>query len=85
MVIGALYGRDDPSGDRQRVNALTSRYRERSLAEFRTTRCADLYQQVQEPGGLGSCAALTESAAGLLLELLAEEQEQAEPYVERRE
>jgi C_GCAxxG_C_C family probable redox protein len=83
MVIGALYGRDGPEGDRQQVNALTSRFRERSLVELGATRCQDLYNQIhaQAPGAPGSCAVLTESAARLVLELLAEEQEQSEQPV----
>ena len=85
MVFGALYGRDGPEGDRQRVNSLTSRYRERCLAEFGTTRCQELYDRFHAPGSAGTCAVLGESAARLLLEVLAEEREQPEVHVERRE
>jgi len=51
---------------------LAARLRERFLAELGTTRCAPLREKVQAPGGLGSCAAVVERAAMMLLELLAE-------------
>lgn len=78
MILGALYGRDNPNDDRQHLNALLVSFRERSLAELGSTRCQDLYDLVHAPGASGSCAVLTETAARLLLELLAEERERSD-------
>jgi len=52
---------------------LSTRYRQRFVAEFGDTLCARLRETVvYAPGGLGSCAVLVERAATILLGLLAE-------------
>ena len=71
MVIGGLYGRNSAEDDDQPAYDLATRYRERFLAELGSTRCDVLYEQVQAPGGPGSCSFLVERAARILLELLA--------------
>ena len=72
LIIGGLYGRTSLDQDDQLALDLATRLRERFLAEFGTTTCAPLREKVQAPGGLGSCAAVVERAAMMLLELLAE-------------
>ena len=71
MVIGGLYGRNSAEDDDQPAYDLATRYRERFLVELGSTQCDVLYEQVQAPGGLGSCSFLVERAARILLELLA--------------
>jgi len=71
MVIGGLYGRNSAEDDDQPAYDLATRYRERLLVELGSTQCDVLYEQVQAPGGLGSCSFLVERAARILLELLA--------------
>ena len=73
MIIGALHGRSSLGEDDLPAQRLAARYRERFAAEFGTTCCGILYDQVHAPGGPGSCSSVVERAAPILLELLAEQ------------
>lgn len=70
MVIGGLCGRNSPEEDDRSVYDLAARYRERFLAEFGSTRCRDVYEQMHAPGGPGSCSFVAERAARILLGVL---------------
>jgi len=73
LVIGGLLGREKLSESDAPAFALAARYRERFLAEFGYTQCGRLRDEVvYAPGGLGSCGALVERAAMILLELTQE-------------
>ncbi len=72
LVIGALHGRSSEHEDDQRAFQLASRYRERFAAEFATTLCGPLRDQVRSPEGLGSCSLVAERAALILLGVLDE-------------
>jgi C_GCAxxG_C_C family probable redox protein len=73
LVIGALCRRVSAAEDDQEAIALAVSYRERFLEAFGYTQCAQLREHVVDPpGGLGSCGALVEQAARILLDLLAE-------------
>jgi C_GCAxxG_C_C family probable redox protein len=72
MVIGGLYGRSSSDEDDELAYSLAERYRERFVQEWGTTQCAPLREAVESPDGLGSCAALVERAAMMLLTLLDE-------------
>ena len=72
LIIGALFGRERLDEDEQPALDLAACYRERFLAQFGATQCAQLRQIVQSPGSLGSCALVVEQAALILLRLLAE-------------
>lgn len=72
MVIGALLGRTSPQESDERAYAVAQAYRERFLDELQDTQCAPLREQVQAPGGMGSCALLVERAAMILLQVLDE-------------
>jgi C_GCAxxG_C_C family probable redox protein len=72
LVIGALFGRASPAEDDQLAIDLAAGYRNRFLEELGYTQCAELRAKVVDPpGGLGSCGALVERAANILLDLLA--------------
>ena len=73
LLVGALHGRSDSGEDDQPAFELAASYRQRFAAEFGTTRCGPLREQVNGPGGLGSCSLVAERAARILLELLAEQ------------
>jgi C_GCAxxG_C_C family probable redox protein len=73
MIIGALYGRNSLEEDDLPALDLATRYRERFTAELGTACCGPLYEQVHAPGGLGSCSAVVERAARILLGLLVEQ------------
>jgi C_GCAxxG_C_C family probable redox protein len=75
LVIGGLLGRTSLSQSAQAALMHATRYRQRFMAEFGDTQCARLRETVVHvPGGLGSCAALVERAATILLELLMEDE-----------
>jgi C_GCAxxG_C_C family probable redox protein len=76
LVIGGLLGRTSLSQSDRPALDLATRYRRRFLAEFGDSQCARLREKaVYAPGGLGSCSALVERAAMILLALLAETEE----------
>jgi len=71
LVIGGALGRTGLSENDRPALTLATRYRQRFIAEFGYTQCARLRETaVYAPGGLGSCAALVERSAMILLELL---------------
>jgi C_GCAxxG_C_C family probable redox protein len=73
LVIGGLLGRESLDQDDWAAINLADRYRQRFLAEFGYTQCGRLREKVVDaPGGPGSCAALVERAAVILLGLLTE-------------
>jgi C_GCAxxG_C_C family probable redox protein len=73
LVIGGSLGRTGLGENDRPALDLATRYRRRFLAEFGDTQCARLREKVvYAPGGPGSCAALVERAATILLDLLAE-------------
>lgn len=73
MVIGLLHGRTTMQEDDQPAIRLSARYRARFLEEFGYTRCRELRENVvKRTGGLGTCGALVERAATILLNLLSE-------------
>jgi len=73
LVIGGLLGRTSLDEDDWPAFDLATRYRERFLAEFGCTQCSRLRNEVvYAPGGPGSCGALVEQAAVVLLELFAD-------------
>jgi len=73
MVIGGLLGRTKASQNDERAQALAARYRARFLAEQGHTQCQAIRDRIHAPGGPGTCAAVVEQAAELLLALLDEE------------
>jgi C_GCAxxG_C_C family probable redox protein len=80
LVIGGLLGRESLKEDDWPALDLSTRYRRRFLAEFGYTQCGRLREKVvYAPAGLGSCAALVERAATILLELLAEAERRVQP------
>ena len=73
MVIGALFGRTSLEEDDEPAVRLAQRYRDLFLETFGDTQCCELRDKVvYSPGGLGSCGALVERAAGVLMALLEE-------------
>jgi C_GCAxxG_C_C family probable redox protein len=73
LVIGGLLGRTELHESDRPTLDLATRYRRHFLTKFGDTQCAKLREKVvYAPDGLGSCAALVERAAMILLELFAE-------------
>lgn len=73
MVISGLLGRESLRSSDKPAIELAARYRERFLATFGYTQCKQLREHVVYASeGLGSCGALVERAALVLLEVLDE-------------
>ena len=73
LVLGALYGRDDAREGEARAYRLADLFRARFVSEFGDTQCARLRATVVHgAGGLGSCGALVERAARILVHFVDE-------------
>jgi C_GCAxxG_C_C family probable redox protein len=73
MVIGGLLGRSSADGDDQPAIRAVARYREHFLEQFGYTQCGELREKVVDAScGPGSCAALVEEAAAILMAVLDE-------------
>ena len=70
LLIGALHGRTDAAKDDTLCGELVTRYRERFLTEFGTTRCYDLRDSGYGSEGKWPCSTLVEGATRILLEVL---------------
>jgi C_GCAxxG_C_C family probable redox protein len=73
MLIGGVSGRTVPEQDDADCNRLVCAYRDRFAGEFGTTRCFDLRESGYGSEGEWPCSTLVERAAGILLEILAED------------
>jgi C_GCAxxG_C_C family probable redox protein len=73
MLIGGVYGRTGPEQDDAECNRLVCAYRERFEAGLGTTRCFDLRESGFGSEGEWPCSTLVDRAAGILLEVLAED------------
>lgn len=69
LVLGRLYGRNRPDEDDAELNRRVCAFRERFLAAFGHTRCAELRASGYGSEGTLPCSTLVEQAARLLLEL----------------
>jgi C_GCAxxG_C_C family probable redox protein len=74
LLIGALYGRTGADEDDSRCMQLASRYREEFVRAMGTTRCGELRADQCGSSGTPLCATLAERAAVILLEVLADAQ-----------
>jgi len=68
LVLGALYARTSPDQEDTELYRRTSGFRDRFLAEFGFTRCADLQATGFGSNGPRPCSALVERAAQILLD-----------------
>ena len=72
LLIGALYGRTGADEDDSRCMRLASLYRERFARTMGATRCGELRAGQCGSSGTPLCATLVEQAASILLEILAD-------------
>jgi C_GCAxxG_C_C family probable redox protein len=75
LLIGALYGRTRADEDDSRCMQVASRYREQFVQAMGTTRCGELRAGRCSSSGTPLCTALAERAACILLEVLADEED----------
>ena len=68
LLLGAVYARTSPAQEDTELYRRVCAYRERFLAEFGFTRCADLLASGFGSNGTRPCSALVERAAQLLLD-----------------
>ena len=71
VAIGYLYGRTEPGRDLQKATELTVAFRKRFLDAFGSTNCEKVIENL-ESSGVSNCQEMTGIAAGLLSELLME-------------
>jgi len=76
MVIGMLYGRTDPLTSDDRCMDLSAAFRARFLEHFGHIRCMDLKEHWVGKKGQETCAELVADAAGVLVEVLEEEEKE---------
>ena len=74
MVIGALYGRIDAQTNDDHCTDMAVAYRARFLEHFGHIRCADLKDNWVGKKGQEACSTLTAEAAGVLVDVLEEEE-----------
>lgn len=67
LLLGPLYARTSPAQEETELYRCVSAYRERFLAEFGSTRCADLLASGFGADGTRPCSELVERAAQILL------------------
>jgi len=72
MVIGAIHGRKDAQTNDDCCAKLAQTYRDRFIAKFEYSRCADLKKHWITEKGNGSCAELVAQAVGILIDVLEE-------------
>jgi C_GCAxxG_C_C family probable redox protein len=75
LVIGALLGRVELDEDDRAPMNVAALFRARFLGKFGETQCAPLREMALASDELGSCAALVEQSAQLLLSVLLEVQQ----------
>jgi len=68
LVLGALYARTSPDREDTDLYRRVSAFRDRFLAEFGFTRCADLQASGFGSAGARPCSALVERAVQILLD-----------------
>jgi len=73
LLIGGLYGRVDLGEDDEECYRRVCAYRDRFRRAFGTTRCCDIRASGYGSEGIWPCSSLVESAARILLGVLAEE------------
>ena len=78
LVIGALLGRVEVDEDDRAAMNLAALFRARFLGKFGETQCAPLRERTLASEELGSCVALVEQTAQLLLFVLLEAQQLSE-------
>jgi C_GCAxxG_C_C family probable redox protein len=72
LLIGALHGRTGADEDDSRCMRLASLYREQFAQTMGSTRCGELRARRYGSSGTSPCATLVEQAVYILLEMLAD-------------
>jgi len=73
IVLGWIFGRNDPCDDKQKVNSLSAEFRNQFLAKFNSTNCQNLLDIIRNPDSKLDCKKLTAEAAGILYDILEKE------------
>jgi C_GCAxxG_C_C family probable redox protein len=73
IVLGWLFGRKDPSDDKQKVYTLSVELRSRFLQSFRATNCRMILDSLGVQENKLKCKKLTAETAGMLYDILRQE------------
>ncbi len=73
IALGCLFGREDPSDDKQKVYSLSAEFRNQFLKNFSSTNCQKILDLMEKQKIKLDCKKLTAEAAGILYEILQKE------------
>lgn len=73
IALGFLFGRMSPSGDKQKVYACATEFRNRFIDAFGATRCQAILDRLGPQENMCRCKELTAKAAGILFDLVRSE------------
>jgi C_GCAxxG_C_C family probable redox protein len=73
IAIGWLFGRKDPSDDKQKVLSLSAEFRTLFLNRFKSTNCKEILDLMERQEIKLDCKELTAEAAGILYDILQRE------------
>ena len=79
LLIGAQYGRTSADEDDEECNLRVSRYRERFVQEFGTSRCTDIRESGYGSDGQWPCSVLVERATRLLWDVMFDQEGETGP------
>lgn len=74
IALGWLFGRTVPGADKQDVYALATEFRNRFLDSFGSTQCKAILDAFGKQEDLLKCKRMTGAAAGILYDILQDEQ-----------
>jgi len=73
IALGWLFGRKDPSDDKQKVYSLSAEFRNQFFKKFNSTNCQKILDMMKEQDIKLDCKKLTAETAGILYEILQKE------------
>jgi len=76
IALGWLYGRTEPGADKQDAYALATEFRNKFLDAFGSTQCKVILEAFGQQENLLKCKRMTGAAAGILFDILSEDQKE---------
>jgi C_GCAxxG_C_C family probable redox protein len=73
IALGWMFGRKDPSDDKQKVYSLSAEFRNQFLKKFSSTNCQKILDMMEKHNIKLDCKKLTAEAVGILYEILQKE------------
>ena len=73
IALGLLFGRMEPSDDKQKIYDLASEFRSLFIDKFGSTNCQTILNSFGVQENMLKCKRLTADAAGMLYDILSDE------------